>query len=334
MFVFLVLFHQKVKDLNLFYIELKDYLFLLIKGFGIGAANVIPGVSGGTIALITGIFERLIDAVKSFNMFTLKLILKGRFKEFVKHTDLFFLIAVFVGAGISIMSFAVLLEFLFDNYPVYVWSYFFGLIFASVFFVGKTIENKKNVSVIISFIIGTSIAFLFSILTPGAENSNFFFLILCGVVGIISMILPGLSGSFVLILMGNYRLVMSAITRFDLSILIPVGIGVVIGLPAFSQILSWIFKKFKDATLSVLTGFIFGSLGILWPWKNEIFLTKNGIIETNSKGEAIISGYERFLPDTITTEVLVAVALMLSGLLSIWLIERLSQKKEKIENRS
>lgn len=309
---------------------MKKYLIVFIKGFGIGAANVIPGVSGGTIALITGIFERLIDSIKSFNLSALKLILKGQFKAFVQYTDLVFLLSVFLGAVSSILTFAVLLKYLLANFPIYVWAYFLGLIFASIFFVGNSIEKKASISVIISFIIGTAIAYSISIISPATENSNFFYLVLCGVVGIISMILPGLSGSFILILMGNYKLIMlESVSKFDLSVLIPVGIGVVLGLPAFSQILSWIFKKFRDITLASLTGFIFGSLGILWPWKKVIPLTDNGIPIANSKGDPVIAGYDYFIPNEVNTEVLIAVALILTGLLSVWLIERMAQKSEE-----
>ena len=159
-----------------------------------GAANVIPGVSGGTIALITGIFERLINSIKSFDLKAIKLLFKLKIKEFIVHTDLYFLIAVIFGILIAIISLARLFDYLFTNFPIYIWAYFFGLVIASVYFVGKTVQ-KWTISVIITFVIGTIIAVLISVLSPASENNGFIYLILCGVAAICRMILPGLSGS-------------------------------------------------------------------------------------------------------------------------------------------
>ncbi|MCD4665897.1 MAG: DUF368 domain-containing protein, partial [Bacteroidales bacterium] len=252
---------------------MKFYIFLILKGIAMGAANVIPGGSGGTMALITGIFERLINAIKSFNLKAAKLLFSFKIKEFIKHTDLYFLIAVFAGIAIAIVTLAKLFGYLFENYPVYIWAYFFGLVLASVYFVGKTVNNW-NTAVIITFVIGASVAILISFLNPATENRGMIYLLLCGVVAICSMILPGLSGSFVLILMGNYQLVMiDAVNNRDLEILLPVVIGAAVGLVAFSHFLSWVFKKYRDQTISLLTGFILGSLSVLWPWQKINFLT-------------------------------------------------------------
>lgn len=292
-----------------------------------GAANVIPGVSGGTIALITGIFEKLINSIKSFDFNAVKLLFSGKFKEFAAYTDLSFLIAVFVGIGISIVSLARILDYLFVNHPVYIWSYFFGLILASVYFVGKTI-SKYTVSVILFFIFGTAIAIFISILNPAAENDSFFYLLICGVVAMCSMILPGLSGSFVLILMGNYELVMiDAVNEFNLKILGTLLLGATAGLLAFSHLLSWILKKIKAQTIAVLTGFILGSLSIIWPWKNEIFKTDKLGNQILISGEPIIQGYERYIPETFNTQVIIALCLMLLGIISIWAIEKFAEKK-------
>lgn len=302
----------------------KTHIIFALKGFAMGAANVIPGVSGGTIALITGIFERLILAIKSFDAVAIKLFFTGKIKDFIKHTDLYFLISVFFGMIVSVVSLAKLLEFLFAAYPVFVWSFFFGLILASVYYVGKTIEKWK-ISVIITFIIGAAFAVLISMLNPATQNDSFWYLIICGVVAICSMILPGLSGSFVLILLGNYELVMiQAVSNFDFHILIPVAIGAVVGLIAFSHILSWIFKKYKDQTIAILTGFILGSLSILWPWKDAIYkIDVNGDYILN-KGERIIQGYSKFLPESFTNEVIIAILLMIVGIISIAVIEKLA----------
>ncbi len=305
---------------------IKYYLLLIIKGMGMGAANVIPGVSGGTIALITGIFERLIDAIKSFDLKALQLLLKGKIKDFLKHTDFFFVVAVFAGAFISIFSLAVLLQYLFDNYPVQIWAFFFGLILASVFFVGRTIE-KWNLSVIITFILGTTIAVLISILTPASRNDSFIYLIICGVVAICSMILPGLSGSFVLLLMGNYELVMlEAVSEVKVKVLLPVAIGAVGGLIAFSHVLSWVYKKFKDQTIATLTGFILGSLMILWPWKEAVYrLGPDGKI-LMKEGERVIQGYSRYIPE-LNSQTIWAIVILFAGVASIWVTEKVAASK-------
>ena len=292
---------------------IKEYFIIMLKGMAMGIANVIPGVSGGTIALITGIFERLINAIKSFDLNAVKLLFKGKIKEFIDYTDLGFLISIFLGVGLAIILVARLFEFLFEQYPVYIWSFFFGLILASIYFVGKTIE-KWRLSVFITFALGTGIAMLFTFLTPASENDGFLYLVLCGVVAICSMILPGLSGSFVLILLGNYQLVaIDAINNFRLDVLVPVGIGAVGGLIAFSHVLSWLFKKFKDQTIGALTGFILGSLGIIWPWKTAIEQTF---------GEKVkVVGYDFFWPE-MNVEFFIAIAIMAIGIASIWLMER------------
>ena len=303
--------------------KILTYINLILKGAGMGAANIIPGVSGGTIALITGIFEKLIDSIKSFDIKAIKLILGGKFKAFAQYVNLWFLVAVFGGAAISVFSLAKLLQFLFENYEIQVYAFFFGLILASVFFVGKTIQ-KWNISVIITFIIGTVIAIILSVLNPAAENSNPIYLVICGVVAICSMILPGLSGSFVLLLMGNYELIMiNAVADLNLKIIIPVGIGAVGGLIAFSHFLSWVYKKFRDQTIAILTGFILGSLVILWPWKTPVINEELSAI----KGEEVIEGYNRFIPESLSTEVLVVIVLIILGIISIWLVEKLAKEQ-------
>ncbi len=285
----------------------------------VGLANIIPGVSGGTIALITGIFERLINSIKSFGITSLKLLLKGKFKEFADKTDLYFLITLFAGVIVAIVLLAKIFDYLFNQYPVFIWAFFFGLILASVYFVGRTIE-KWRFGVILSFIIGTVIAVAFTFLTPATQNSSFLYLFLCGVVAVCSMILPGLSGSFVLILMGNYQLVaIDAINNRDLNIIIPVLIGAVVGLVAFSHVISWVFKRYKDQTIATLTGFILGSLGIIWPWKTPI---------EEMFGEKLkVVGYNYFMPE-LNLEFIIAIAIMLIGILSIWILERSAENKE------
>ncbi len=292
-----------------------------------GAANVVPGVSGGTIALITGVFERLINALKSIDISALRLFFKGNWNEFAKKIDLYFLLAILVGVLAAIFSVARLFEFLFENYPVYIWSYFFGLIIASIYFVGITV-NHWRYQVVLSLIVGTAIAVLISLFSPATENDNFFYLILCGIVAVSSMMLPGISGSFVLVLMGNYQLVaIEAVNQFRLDILFPVGIGIVIGLIAFSHFLGWIFKRFRDLTISLLTGFILGSLLIIWPWKEAVYaLDKSGHILKNA-GEAVIARYSPVLPESFNNEVIIAIVIALAGISTVVATELLAGKK-------
>jgi len=297
--------------------NVKQAITLFLKGMAMGTANVIPGISGGTIALLTGIFERLINAIKSFNLQAVKLLFKGKFAELIKHIDLYFLLWVFLGVGIAIISIANIFKYLFENYPVYIWSFFFGLVLISVYFVGKEVK-KYNFSSIICLIIGTSAAVAISLLSPASENNTTLYLILCGIIAACSMILPGLSGSFVLILLGNYQLVMiDAVSLFDFSVLLPVVIGAAIGIMGFSYILSWLFNKFKDQTISLLTGFVLGSVMILWPWKNSI---------TQTFGDKTkLIGYEWLLPE-INLEFFIALLFIIAGIFSVWIIEKYAEK--------
>ncbi|MFC2100362.1 DUF368 domain-containing protein [Bacteroidota bacterium] len=310
---------------------MKTYISIVFKGIAMGIANVIPGVSGGTIALITGIFERLINAIKSFNLIAIKLLLKGKIRDLWKHTDLNFLIALISGVIIAVVSVARLFGYLFDHYPVYIWAYFFGLVLASVYFVGISV-SKWTFPVILTFIIGTAIAIIISVLSPATENSGFIYLLICGVAAVCSMILPGLSGSFILVLMGNYQLIfIDAVNERNLTIWIPVLIGAAAGLLAFSYLLSWVFKKYRNETISLLTGFILGSLAILWPWKNTIFLVDNLGQKVLKKGEPIVIKYERILPESFNNEVFWAIIIAIAGILSIWAVERFAQQKEKVD---
>ena len=306
---------------------IKDYFIAALKGMGMGAANVIPGVSGGTIALITGIFQRLIDSLKSFDLQALKLFFTGRWRAFIRHTDFFFLLAVFAGAAVSILSLARLFRFLFDHYPVFIWSYFFGLILASVFFVGKTIGNRTPLVVVV-FMLGTAVAGAVSLLRPAAQNDSFWYLVVCGVVSICSMILPGISGSFVLILMGNYELiVIDAINALDLRILFPVALGAAVGLVAFSHFLSWIFRKFRAETIAALTGFILGSLLILWPWKTAVWRPDAVGSPIVRDGKKLVEGYTYYLPP-IDEDFWRALAIMAAGILTIWVTEKLAVRND------
>ena len=300
---------------------MKKYVILILKGFSMGAANVIPGVSGGTIALITGIYEELIDSLKSFNIQALKLLLKGEFKTFISHINLKFLFAVFFGTALSIISLARVLEYFFKQNEQMVWSFFFGLIIASIYYVAKMI-NSWNISSIVFLLIGITFATSLAFLKPLSENSSSYYLFICGIVSVASMILPGLSGSYVLILLGNYHLIMlhSVSDPFsNLNILFPVILGSIIGFLTLSHSISYILKKHYDSTISLLTGFIVGSLLIIWPWKVplETILGRNGDLKVIS--------YNWILPDFVAIENIYCFILILAGIAVVFLIEFLGK---------
>ncbi|MGC9472506.1 MAG: DUF368 domain-containing protein [Bacteroidales bacterium] len=307
---------------------MKHYFSLFLKGAGMGAANVIPGVSGGTIALITGIFEELITSIRSFDARAVGLIFRGKFREFSRYVHLDFLLAVFLGIGASIISLARLLGFLFEAYPVQVWAYFFGLILASVYYVSATI-HRWRLPVIMFFISGATMALLISFLSPATENQNFIYLFISGMVAMCSMILPGLSGSYVLVLLGEYELVMiHAVNEFRLDILIPVVAGAAVALLLFSRLLSWIYKKFRDQTIALLSGFILGSLVTIWPWKEAVYKTDElGNPVFHGNGEPVIQGWTWMIPDEFSAGLVITLLIMLAGIISMVGIEYLARDK-------
>lgn len=298
---------------------MRHYFILFLKGMAMGIANVIPGVSGGTIALITEIYEELINSLKSFDLKALKLLISLDIKRFIQHTNFYFLLAVFGGSVASVFSIANLFKFLFTNYPILIWAFFFGLIVASVYFVGKRVKRWKIQS-IIALVVGTAIAISLSFITPATENSNLLFVFICGIIGISGMMLPGLSGSFILILMGNYELLMvTAITELNYLLAIFI-IGSAVGLMSFSHALAWVLKHHKDAILALLTGFILGSLNIIWPWKK---IAESMIIDGKEK----VLEYHWCFPNITEKETLIAFALIVFGIVVVWGLESFSSKK-------
>ncbi|MCF7972313.1 MAG: DUF368 domain-containing protein [Phycisphaerae bacterium] len=303
---------------------LKAKTITLVKGMGIGTANVIPGVSGATIAIITGVFERLIHAIKSCDITALKYLFSGRFKDLAKHIDLGFLAPLMLGVVIAILSLARLLEFLFSDYPVYIWSYFFGLILASVYFVGKSVEKWTLLNSLLC-LGGIAFAVTLTYANPAVENRHTLYVFLCGVIAICSMILPGISGSFVLILMGNYELIVfEGISGFKLGLLLPFLLGCGIGLVGFSHILSWIMDRYKHQTIATLTGFITGSLLIIWPWKETVFKLNDLGEPLLKDGDPVVFKYLPILPDGFSSEVIIALIIMVIGVASIWIMEYLA----------
>ncbi len=301
----------------------KDYIFITLKGMAMGAADVVPGVSGGTIAFISGIYEELVNSISNVNLSLLKTLKSKGIKEAWTQLNGNFLAALFIGIGISIISLAKAIKWMLENEPVMLWSFFFGLVLASIIYVGKQI-TKWNVGVFLVLVFGAAIAYYITTLTPMiSENSSPWFLFFAGALAICAMILPGISGAFILVLMGAYKPVLEAVNSRDIFTIAIVGLGAIVGLLSFSRVLKWLFAKFKNLTLAALTGFIIGSLNKIWPWKETITW------RTNSKGEEVPLNQISISPDNFNGDpkLLWAIALAVLGFVVILLLEKLAVEK-------
>jgi putative membrane protein len=302
---------------------MRKYLILTLKGMGMGAADVVPGVSGGTIAFITGIYEELIFSIKSINHKSLKLLFTGNFSAFWKAVNANFLLALVFGIGISVFSLAKLLKFILENYPELIWSFFFGLIVASAIYVARQIKTW-DVGSFISLVAGIAIAWVITEITPAETTEAYWFVFVSGAVAICAMILPGISGSFILLLMGKYEFIIGAISDFKISIIAVFLSGAAVGIISFSNVLSWLLKKFHSQTIAVLAGFMIGSLNKVWPWKNTLqtFTDRHGEIKPLLQENVFPSAY------TGDPHLLSAVLLAIVGFVLIFVIERLAIVKE------
>ena len=307
---------------------MNEHISLLLKGLAMGAANVIPGVSGGTIALITGIYERLINAIRRCDLTAANLLIRGQFKAAWHHVDGTWLATLLGGVALSIISLAKLFEYLLVEQEQFTMAFFFGLILLSVVYVARSV-NRWSVQTLAMLGIGIAIAVAIATLAPASENDSMLYVFLCGVVAISSMILPGLSGSFVLILMGNYTLVLGAISAFDLAVLVPLAVGCGFGLIAFSHILAWVFKRYADQTLALMTGFVVGSLVVIWPWKKAVIAT---VERVGKPAREIVTSYDWYLPSIQASSTWIAIALMITGAACIALMERFASGNSDADN--
>lgn len=299
--------------------KLKDYAFLTLKGMAMGAADVVPGVSGGTIAFIVGIYDELINSIKSINGESLKLFFTGKWIAFCKHINAAFLFSIILGIGISIFSLAKVITWLLTDHPVLVWAFFFGLVLASTWFVSKDIK-EWNWKTILAFIVGAAVAYYITVATPAETPTNLLFIFLCGAIAICAMILPGISGSFILVLLGKYFFIMEAVKTFNIKIILVFAAGALIGITTFSRLLSFALKHFRNITLSVLTGFMLGSLNKVWPWKETVqtYADSHGVVKPLVE--------INILPNVYVWE---AAVLMVVGFLLVYLLEKLSAKSAK-----
>lgn len=307
---------------------IKDYSVLTLKGMAMGAADVIPGVSGGTIAFISGIYEELINSIKSIDLHAIKLVLSGKFKEFWKTINGTFLLSIVLGIGISIFSLARGMQFLLTHYPIPVWAFFFGLIVASAIYVARTIK-RWDAGAIISGIAGIIIAYYITIITPAEANTTYWFIFISGAIAICAMILPGISGSFILVLMGMYRFILEAVGNLQIPVLITFLAGAALGIISFSHVLSWMLRKYHNLTISLLAGFMVGSLNKVWPWKEvtQTFVDRHGEVKPLIEENVLPRTFEQLTGSD--PMILWAVSLAVFGFVLIFIIEGIAKKIEK-----
>ncbi len=291
--------------------------FLLLKGVAMGAADVVPGVSGGTIAFITGIYQELIDSLKSINADALQKLFKEGIGAAWKHINGNFLVTLFSGVIISVLSLAKLITHLLENYPVLVWSFFFGLIVASAILIGSTI-NKWRWDRILGLLVGIGIAYYISIASPAETTEAYWFIFLSGSLAICAMILPGISGSFILLLLGKYRFILESLSEMKIGVIITFIAGCLVGLLSFARVLSWMFHHARELTIAILTGFMIGSLNKVWPWKN----TLQWITDRHGEPKALVQ--ESVLPQAFEGDPQMwwSIAMALVGFLIIWVLEK------------
>ena len=304
----------------------KDYLTITLKGMAMGAADVVPGVSGGTIAFITGIYQELISTISGINLGLFTIWKEQGFKAMWKEANGSFVVALLTGILISIFTVMRLTNYLLEAHPILIWSFFFGLILASIWFVAKQIP-KWNFKIILALIIGAAVAIYIVTLPPMGANTNLWFLFLAGSIAVCAMILPGISGAFILVLLGAYKTVTEAAHNFDFKTLAIVALGAIVGLLSFSRLLKWLFDNYSSITLAVLTGFIAGSLNKIWPWKE--------VLESEQVGEKIIVLKEASVwPTNYPGEphIFPAVVLILVGFTLIIILERVATQKPISEN--
>ena len=309
---------------------------LFLKGLVMGAANKVPGVSGGTVSFVLDFYEELIFSFQRINFKAFKLLIRGKFKSFFVYTNAQFILLIMGGSIFSYFSISLILDYLLKNYELYVWSWFFGMIVGSILYIGKGFRDwikRDFIYIIFGAVLGLAISFL----TPAKENDNLWFVFICGIIGVSGMTLPGLSGSFILILLGNYVLllvdsvnvlfnIITSVLTGDfkvfsdpikmkyLKIISVFSAGSVFGLVSISHVLGYVLKRWNKIVNAVIIGFITGSLGIVWPWKKTVYAKQNDLFLLDVDGNKIIKNYERFLPDVLTLETVLAVFFIFLGI--------------------
>lgn len=323
---------------------------LFLKGLAMGGANKVPGVSGGMVAFVMGFYEELIFTFQRINGKAFKLLLTGRLKSFARYTNLQFLVLVMLGSMFSYFSISLLLDYFLKNYEQYVWAWFFGMILGSIYYISKDF-GKWELKNIVGLLIGASIGIGISFMTPAKENDNLWFVFLCGIIGVSGMTLPGLSGSFILILLGNYVLLLvdsvnvfgnvvanlfsgnfevlkDAVKVRYLKIIAVFTAGSAFGLVSISHILGYVLKRWHQIVTAVIIGFITGSLGIVWPWKKTIYKTTEATFILDKKGNKIVENYQRYIPDIQDKETWISIGFVIIGIIIILVIDFYGRKRK------
>lgn len=330
-----------------------DKLFLVLKGLAMGAANKVPGVSGGVVAFVAGFYEEFIHSLQRVNYRSFLLLITGRFRSFYHYINGKFLGLLILGMVISYFSISKILDYLIVHYELYVWSTFFGMIIGSIYFIAKDF-NLKSTKNLLFILLGMIAGVGISLLEPATENDNLWFVFICGIIGVSGMTLPGLSGSFILILIGNYVLLLvdSVNALFDtitdlmkldfsfandpervrlLQVLTSFTAGSVVGLVTLSHILGFVLNHYKNITYAIIIGFITGSLGVVWPWKEKIFKTGYaGEFLKDANGNLVLDNYDRYWPSLSDSSTYVAFIFIIIGILFVVGLERYGKtSKEK-----
>jgi len=303
----------------------KEYVLISLKGMAMGAADVVPGVSGGTIAFISGIYEELLSTISGINLSVLQTLKSKGLKAAWVQVNANFLVALFLGIFISVVSLAKIISSLLNSKPILVWSFFFGLVLASILYIVKQIERWR-IQEIATLILACLVAYYITIAEPLVnEEASLLFLFLSGALAICAMILPGISGAFILVLLGAYETILNAVHARDLQTIGVVGAGTIVGLLSFSKVLKWLFLNYKSITLAGLTGFVLGSLNKIWPWK-EILTTR-----INSKGLEVPVLQKSVLPHNFNgeSELTIAITLGIIGFVLILGLEKLAVSQKQ-----
>ncbi|MDX5437617.1 MAG: DUF368 domain-containing protein [Pontibacter sp.] len=300
--------------------SLREYLLLFAKGVGMGAADVVPGVSGGTIAFITGIYEELLGSIRSVNGEAVRLLLRFNLAGFWKHINGTFLLVLIGGILFSIASLSRLILFLLEHYPELLWSFFFGLIVASAVVVSKKI-TRWNIAVVLAGLLGAAVAYYVTVATPTQTPEAYWFIFLSGAIAICAMILPGISGSFLLVLLAKYEFILNSVKELRVDVIAVFGVGCVTGILVFSHVLNWMLKHYHNITVALLTGFMVGSLNKVWPWKItlETYTERHGEVKPLVQENVLPGSYEALTGQE--SYLVYGLALAVFGFLLVYLID-------------
>lgn len=334
-----------------------DYFILFFKGVLMGIANKIPGVSGGMVALVTNFYEELMNSFKKINSQAFQLFFTGQFTAFAQYINLKFLFAIHLGSLFSVFSFSLGLDWLIDHYQAHVWGFFFGLILGSIYYLRQSI-NRINKSTVLTFFLSAAIGLGVTFMDPLPPNDNLAFIALCGLVSTSGIPLPGFSGSFLLILLGNYELILvdsvnnifyifKDLLSGDykslqdpekihlLKIALVALISSITGLITLAKIISFLLKKHHDKTITALIGFITGSLGVAWPWKKPIYHSlPSGEILLDTNQQPLLKTYQRFIPSELNLDISLTLVFIFLGTLLVLGLYFLEQKKKTNLNSS